>query len=435
MKKILSWLLLVTVLVGCLSLTAFAGETVITIPHFKSGENVGAIFFLPQVERFNAKYAGQYKVVIQELTQDLYADKMQQLAIQGKLPPLIEGGAAEWIADVVVKNNLFFDLSGFLKAHPEVDEQIPDFDRAFNTTQDGRYVSIGYNTVRPIGLYYNIAKVSFTKEPGEFATWDELLAEFGDNKISFMTGENAWTSALVLTSLIAKEEGGVELLKQHVDVSNKLTDFTAPAIVNAVAKFKAIADKYASSNTVGAVYADAANNFMSLGSGIIANGSWMVGDFSETAKGKWSNGFDGTTVKGAVFPGNIAVANLTGNYTWWIPATASDAEKEAAQAFLAFILSKDEIEQFCVAEGGSPLNWNLSEATYETIAKVSPLMSSYTKAVNDKTIYCPNILDTMPSSVANTGFGSLLPQLLDGTYTADQFCQQLSTMAKEAKEK
>ena len=60
----MSWLLLVTVLAGCLSLTAFAGETVITIPHFKSGENVGAIFFLPQVERFNEKYAGQYKVVI-----------------------------------------------------------------------------------------------------------------------------------------------------------------------------------------------------------------------------------------------------------------------------------------------------------------------------------------------------------------------------------
>ena len=32
-----------------------SGEVTITIPSYKTGENVGAVFFEPQVERFNEK--------------------------------------------------------------------------------------------------------------------------------------------------------------------------------------------------------------------------------------------------------------------------------------------------------------------------------------------------------------------------------------------
>jgi raffinose/stachyose/melibiose transport system substrate-binding protein len=432
MKKRIVALTLSLLMLLSMAPAAWADVIEVTIPHYKSGENVGAIFFLPQVERFNAKYEGQYKLNIEELTQDLYAEKMQQLAIQNKLPALVEGGTAEWLSDVVVPNGLFLDLTEFLKANPEVDEQIPDFQRAYNTTEDGKFVSVSYNVVRPIGLYYNSALTSFTKEPGEYASWDEMLADFGENKIALMTGENAWTTSLILSSLIAKEEGGVELLEAHTPVDNRLADYNHPAIVAAVGKLKDLYAKYGSSNTVGAVYADAANNFMSGNSAIIPNGSWMVSDFAPDAKDKWSNDFDGSTIVGAVFPGNVAIASLTGSYGWWIPATASEDERKLAEAFLSFILSKEEVEAYCLAEGGSPLNWNLSEETYAKLAETSPLMSSYTKAVNSDTIYCPNILDVMPSSVANTGFGSLLPQLFDGTYTPEQFCQQLTNMATEA---
>lgn len=431
MKKLFAVLLSLTLMLGAFGLTMAEGEIVITIPHFKSGENVGARFFLPQVERFNQQYAGKYKVVIEELTQDIYGEKMQQLAIQNQLPPLIEGGPAEWLADVVVPNELFLDLTDFLKEYPEVDEQIPDFQRQYNTTADGKFVSVSYNVVRPIGMYYNTAMVSLAKEPGDYANWDEFLKDFGDNKFALMTGENAWTSALVLSAMIA-QEGGADLLRAHATVDNLLGDYTDPAIVNAIARFKAFYDAHASSNAVGAVYADAANNFMSKGSAAIANGSWMVSDFLAGAEGKWSNDFDGATVKGAVFPGNVAVSNLTGSYSWWIPKTASAEQQEAAKAFLGFMLSKAEIEAYCLAEGGNPITWSLSEDALAEMAEANPLMSSYVGATSGETVYVPNILDVMPSSVANTGFGTLLPLLLDGTYTPEQFCQQLSQMATDA---
>ena len=40
-----------------------SGVVEVTIPSYKTGENAGAAFFVPQVERFNEKYAGKYKSI------------------------------------------------------------------------------------------------------------------------------------------------------------------------------------------------------------------------------------------------------------------------------------------------------------------------------------------------------------------------------------
>lgn len=133
-----------------------------------------------------------------------------------------------------------------------------------------------------------------------------------------------------------------------------------------------------------------------------------------------------------MFPGNIAVSNLTGSYGWWIPNTATAEQQEAAKAFLGFMLSKPEIEAYCLAEGGNPITWGLSDEAFAKMAETNPLMASYVGAADADTTYVPNILDVMPSSVANTGFGSLLPLLLDGTYTPEQFAQQLTQTATDA---
>ena len=45
-------------------------EIELKIPTYLAGENVGAVFFLPQVERFNKKYEGKYKVVVEEVVED-----------------------------------------------------------------------------------------------------------------------------------------------------------------------------------------------------------------------------------------------------------------------------------------------------------------------------------------------------------------------------
>ncbi|MBQ9195998.1 MAG: extracellular solute-binding protein [Clostridia bacterium] len=428
MKKLLALALAAMMLLGMMSFAHADGVISITVPHYKTGENVGAIFFLPQVERFNTLYEGKYHIEIEELTQDMYAEKIKQLGQQNKLPALIEGGETEWIKNVVMPNHLFLDLTSFVDENPDLAALLIDTNVAYNTTADGQLFSVALPVVRPMGMYYNGEMLDLGDKTPADMSWDEFLAVLGDNKIAMMTGENAWTTVLVFASLIAAEEGGAELLSTHT--VDKIYDFNQPCIVNAVAKLQNILQNYASSNTIGAVYADAANAFMSKQAAVIANGSWMVGDFAEDG-GKWSNGFDGSTVRGAVLPGNVALANTDG-FGWWIPATASAEEQEVAKAFIAFMMTPAELEAYMLAEGGVAPNLAVS-AEYEASAAANPLMYEYVNAVNADTIICPSFGDCVPSSVGDTEFGTLLPNLISGNMTAEQFCQELTIAAEETR--
>ena len=68
MKKtrIISLIAAAAMLAGTMPATLYAEEGVVevTIPSYRTGEDVGAKFFLPQVERFNEEYAGKYKIIV-----------------------------------------------------------------------------------------------------------------------------------------------------------------------------------------------------------------------------------------------------------------------------------------------------------------------------------------------------------------------------------
>jgi len=429
MKKLtLIMVILMLVVIAFTSCSQSGGdskEIVITIPHYKAGENVGAKFFLPQVERFNEKYKGKYKVVIEELVQANYSEKMKLLAQQNKLPPLIEGGDTDWLTSVVIPNELFMDLKPWLDENPEYKERYIPENLEYNT-HNGKIVTYPYPVIRPIGLYYNSSMLTPEKPIGEM-TCEEFEAFLGEEKIAFMTGENAWTTALFHAALMASEPGGPEYMRSCV--LKKERNYNNEYWVNSTAKLQKLLQKYASSNTVGAVYADAANNFMSKGSAVIANGSWMVGDFAPDSSDKWSNGFDGADVRGAVFPGNVALANTYG-YGWWIPKNISDKEKEAALAFLEFIMSPEELEAYMLQEGGTAPRLEVSEDFLKERAK-NKLLDEYVGAVNSETIIVPTLNDMCPQSIMDNEYGKLLPKLIDGSMTPEEFCAELTKKASE----
>lgn len=121
-------------------------------------------------------------------------------------------------------------------------------------------------------------------------SWDDVAADLGDAKIGFMTGENAWTTMLVYSSLIAAEPGGADLLLNGV--TEKIMDFNQKPIIDATAKLQKLMQENSTASAVGAAYADAANQFFSNKAAIFPNGSWMVSDFAPESSDKWSNGFD-----------------------------------------------------------------------------------------------------------------------------------------------
>ncbi len=401
-------------------------EIVITIPHYKSGQNVGGVFFLPQVERFNEMYDGKYELVIEEIPQDSYQTKIQQLAQQGKLPALIEGADKNWFEDIAIPNDMYYDLSTWLDENPELKARTLVDSLGYNTI-DGKVVAFPLTVVRPIGLFYNNELFTPSKPIGELSM-DELLAEFGDNKFAFMTVENAWTTSLMLTAIFAQQDGGPEILKEGV--LNQKSDYTSKPFIDAFTIIQNLLQNYASSNTVGAAYADAANSFMSQSAAIIANGPWMVGDFAAESSDKWSNGFTGEMATGGVYPGNIAIAN-TFSYNWWIPSGLPEGETEAALAFLAFMNTPEELEAYMLAEGGTAPNLTPSDE-YVTALSEKRLLSELSLAVNSDTIIIPMILDIMPGSVANEEFGKLLPKLIDGSVTPEEFATILSDKAVAA---
>lgn len=407
-----------------------AEMVVLTIPHYKAGQNVGGIFFLPQVDRFNAKYDGKYKVVIEEVPQDSYQTKIKQLAQQNKLPALIEGGDKEWFETVVVANDMCYDLTGWLEENTDIRNAMIGDSIDFNT-KGGKVVSVPQQVVRPIGMFYNETLIQPEKAIGDMNV-DEFAAfmESNDQKLAFMTAENAWTTSLFFTAIIAELPNGVETLKSGG--TEFVTDYTTGMWVEAFTKLQYFLQTSASSNTLGAAYADAANSFMSESSAVIANGPWMIGDFSEEASDKWSNGFSGNDVKAAIYPGNIAVASTT-DYGWWVPSSLTEAETEAALAFLAFINSHEEIEAYMLAEGGIAPKLDTSDAFNAELSK-SRLLSESNQVVKADTVLVPRSTDVMPPSVNNEEFGKLLPKLIDGTMTPLEFGQALSDKAMEALE-
>ncbi len=411
-----------------------SGEIEIKLPTYLAGENVGATFFLPQVERFNEKYSGKYKITVEEVVQDSYAEKIKQLAGQNKLPTLVHspgsGGIdTQWFKQAILDNDMAYDLSDFAKENPDIAAEWIKESKDFCTV-DGKLICNPLIVLRPIGMYYNEALYKPEKEIKDMSVV-EFETSLGENKMAFMTAENAWTSSLMLASLIANEEGGVELLNKSTD--EKLWDYNSEIFVNAVTKLQNFLQNHASSNTVGAAYADAANAFMSNNAAAICNGSWMASEFNEDAKDKWSNGFDGKDVKATIYPGNIALANPRAYGDFWISNAASDEQKEAAKAFLAFRNSKEEIEAYILAEGGNAPNIKHSEGFLDKL-KESPILYQLDQSMNENTKYVATLGDIFPASIADTEFGKLLPKLIDNTLSPKDFCAELTKKAAEAKQ-
>ncbi len=404
------------------------GVIEVSIPSYKTGENVGAVFFEPQVERFNEKYEGQYKINLETVPQDGFGDRLKQLAQQNKLPVLVQGGDLDWILNVVIPNGLAWDMTDWLEESGLLERAVQDSVDYNKDKGDGKIYTIPKMTVRPTGFYYNTAMWN-PEEDLSSLTMDEMVTLLGDQKIAFSTAENGWVSALFLTAFIANQEGGVELLQAGAD--EKITDFSDPIFVNAVASLQQLLQNNAASNSIGAAYADAANAFMSGQAAVIANGPWMSSEFNESNSANWSNGFDGANVKASLFPGNVGIENNRAFGEWWISASASEEEIELAKAFLEFISSPEELEAYLLAEGGDAPNIEYSEDFKEKQAETQ-VLADLAADTTEETVYVPCILDVIPNSVANTEFGKLLPSLANGTYTPEEFCDWMTQKSVEA---
>ena len=409
--------------------TASGEEVILTLPTYYCGENVGAVYFEPAVERFNEKYDGQYEVQLEEVVEASYNDKMSTLAQSGKLPVLISGGSTEWINTVLIPQKLYYDTKDWLNESGIIDLCL-DSSVEYSTQEDGSVVGVPIVTVSTTGLYYNGANYTPDKNICDMSM-DEFIASLDGQNMAWQTVDNAWTSMLFLTALVANEEGGAEWLQEYD--GTKCYDYNTEWMISAVTKLLDVWNQTGGSTYVGKAYADAANDFMSGNSAVICNGTWMNSEFSESGSANWSNGFDGANVHADYYPGNIALCNTKAYGRWFLTNNySSDAELEAAKAFLEFIYSPEELETFALTEGCQIPNLEYSDDFVASLDE-NPLVKEQNEKLTDDTLMVPTIASIMPDSVANSVLANALTQLVNGAITPEEFCNTLTVKAEESK--
>lgn len=120
--------------------------------------------------------------------------------------------------------------------------------------------------------------------------------------------------------------------------------------------------------------------------------------------------------------------DITGGF----PRPVSEREREAALAFLAFIMTPEELEAYMLAEGGTAPKLDTSE-DFLIQQAANPILSDLSAGVNAETTITVSIYDVMPQSIGNIEFGKLLPKLIDGSYTPTEFLEELMKKAEETR--
>lgn len=397
--------------------------TTITMPTYRSGEDVGAKFFLPQVERFNKEYEGKYKIVIEESPSNTHAERIKQLALQDKLPAVFQVSDSKWVEDYLIANHKLYNLKDWIDSKPELKKLFVKDSLDFCTKEDGGIYALPFTVLKPTGLYYNSALV---QPDGNFTSmsWDDFSKFLGDKKISYQTAEGGWTINLMLTAIIGSLDGGPDVLKAGVE--NKITDFNTPLFKEAFTTLQKSFLANGWSGAIGATYPDAANAFYSNQAAILPDGTWIIEKINDPAD--WANGFDGSKVVGDYYPGNVAIANPC-VYDWMMPANLPKNEEELALAFFEFINRPEEIEAFILAEGGTAPNLTYSEE-FKTALSDKKLLSDFASKVNADTKYVPYFNDAINASLFTGDFSNYLPYLYKGEWTPEKFCEELTKSAQ-----
>ena len=146
----------------------------VVMPTYRSGEDAGAKFFLPQVERFNEKYKGVYHITIEESPSNTHTDRIKQLALQDQLPTIFQCSDSKWVEDYLIANDKLEDLSGFIDSNPEMKALFIQDSVDFCTKSNGKVVALPLTVLKPTGLYYNSSMFDLGGKKITELNWDEF---------------------------------------------------------------------------------------------------------------------------------------------------------------------------------------------------------------------------------------------------------------------
>lgn len=436
MKKRLTALALAALMTaGCLSGCGGGGETtdegastestgeeiVINYPTFQCGVNTAAPVVDQLIEEFNAEHAGKYRIQKEDVPGDAnYVDKIKVQLGTGDLPPVVYGGGYN-LLDLALAKDVVVDLTPYVEADPEWKALYSDVALTTNSRDGKIYASSSEGSL--VGYFYN--KELFEKagiaEPAK--TWDEFweqcdkLKAAGITPLALDTADSAWVTSLWAGAMIATSgDEGYEFMKQMnpIDYNNQPT-------IDAFTNVQKMLQEYTTLDAIGGKYEHAANNFLSGQAAMIANGPWMIGDFSDETK---TTADFADKVGVAIFPGNFVYdAPIQG---YFVTKQDDPALEEAAVEMVKFFTSAHAQQVALEVQGMVPASSTV-EIT-ETAKQNYPLLVEFLDLAEGATVRTDNLQATMYPNLLDV-VSQDLPLLASGEMTPTEFCQTLSTEA------
>ncbi len=398
-----------------------SGVTTIHYPTFQCGVNTAAPVVAQLVEEFNQEYEGKYKIELEEVPGDAnYVDKIKVQLGTGDLPPVVYGAGYN-LLDLALAKDLVVDLTDAVNADSDWKALYSETSLVTNSRNDKIYASSVEGSI--VGYFYN--KELFEKagisEPAK--TWDEFfqqcdkLKAAGITPLAMDTADSAWVTQLWWGAMVATaNEDGLKFME-----TMNPSDYNSPEMVAAVEMVQKMLKEYTTLDAIGGKYENAANNFLSGQAAMIANGPWMIGDFSDTSK--TVEGF-ADKVGAAVYPENFVYdAPIQGYFV-----TKQDDPKveEAAIAMVKFFTSAHAQQLGLEMQGMVPASDTVKVT--DTAAEKYPLLVDFLSKASNASVRSDNMQATMYSNLLDV-VSQELPRLYSSELDATAFCQKLTDAA------
>lgn len=395
-------------------------EVVITYPTYRVGSHLSAKAEQMIIDGFNQEYAGRIRVEVEELPSDqAYVEKMKVLASSKALPDIVEG--KDGVLELAIRNGQAIDLAAYVNADATFKGEIGQAAIEANTV-DGKLYSIS-NGNQLIGYFYNkqhfqTAGITPAKTWEEFMTNLDALKTAGITPISMMTGENCWTTNLLLAAMVGTaNDTGNAFMKTKYPAS-----YETPEMKNALEQVAKILTDYTTKDALGAKYDIAANHFLQANTAIVCNGPWMTGDFGNPEKAA-----DGLDIGVALYPNDGVFAQFEIGYL-----VCSDTQEKQDAAFEFIKYKTGAASQLIMLQesGTIPLTGNVDipQAYMDENPLIAELIS-----LSGKAKYNFNTLDQISHSSVIDEMSKDYPSLSMGDIDVDTMLTYMSEAAAKSK--
>ncbi len=408
MRKILSLALAALMVFSAVSALA---EVVLEYPTFQVGVNTAAPVVAQLVEEFNALHAGEIVIQVEEIPGDNnYIEKIKVLLAAGDLPPVIYGAGYN-LLDLALASDSLVEITGYVEADPEWQAMYNDKALEINSRDGKLYGSSSEGNT--IGFFYNKELFEKAGLQGPAKTWDEFFEQLetlkaaGITPLSLDTADSAWVTSLWMGAMIATAgEAGQAFMGQMMP-----DDYNTPEVIAALSNIQKMFQNYTTLDAVGGKYENAANAFLSGQTAMIANGPWMIGDFSDPSMAP--EGF-ADKVGVAIYPGGFAYDEPIQGY---LVTKQADPEVEKAAVEMVKYFTSSHAQTVALENQGM-----LPASTQVEITQAAkdryPLLAEFVEALEgadirtaptQATMY-PNLLDIMSAELPNLANGSMSPE-------------------------